>query len=187
MLQSKNIWQLCRFWNTQQLPHFGNSPVSCKACSLLSPALLPSTTLDTDTGHKVRTGKLRRGSSLLLIAPFLQGREGMMCILQLTNADDALSPQDILSSSHCQSNLSSLAPAFCVVPSCPGENDNLGTGWTVALAEHSWLVSCGSTPHKRNFIRKPPSLDGEIVSNWKFIATPGKLFQTVEKTRCLPC
>lgn len=36
MLQCKNIPQLYRFWNTQQLLHFGRSPISCNACSLLS-------------------------------------------------------------------------------------------------------------------------------------------------------
>lgn len=164
------------------------------ACSLQHsfPTQPEKQTLDIGWGPANYTGW---GSSLLLTAPFLKGREGMMNILQLPKADDdALGPQGLLKRQQ-QQPLPDLfiqpGTSFLCSPKLSwGKRAvlcHLGTGCIVALAEHASLVLCGSAPHnKRNFTRKTPSLDGETVSNQEFTATPGKLFHTVEKTWCLP-
>lgn len=152
------------------------------SCTLWKPHLmqrtqpaLPSTTLETDTGHRLRTGKLHQPRQQS--APFLKGREGRMHILQLANADDALGPWGILKTQQHPLWDWFIQSGMCFLWGKRASR----TGLTSAVAEHARLVGCGSAPRKRNFIRKTPRLDREIVSNWEFTATSGKLFHTVQK------
>lgn len=93
--QSETL-QLYGFRTMPQPLHIGKSPISCSAQSLLSQALLPSTALETDPGHRPRTGKLHQPrQDTASNHPFLNTREGLMCILQAANTDDTLGPQGV--------------------------------------------------------------------------------------------